>query len=106
MPYGSEDRIDFRLAIHVFFKCFYSQNEVIFFEVQKIELFSKNCLRLACTSLKSVEVPPDPPPERGFLGGVVLFALISFKIVQFFSEKLKNVANTLKNLWKKFGDHI
>ena len=56
--------------------------------------------------LSPLRYPPEPPRRKGVSGGVVLFALISFKIVQFFSEKLQNVANTLKNLWKKFGDHI
>ena len=101
MPYGSEDRIDFRLAIHVFFKCFYSQNEVIFFEVQKIELFSKNCLRLACTSLKSVEVPPDPPPGIRDPGGGRAFCSNFISNCPNFLEKVQNVANYLKILAKR-----
>ena len=36
----------------------------------------------------------------------MLFALISFLIVQIFSEKVQNVANILKILWKKSSDHI
>ena len=67
----------------------------------------KECFRLAHTSLKSVEVPPwPPPPETAFLGGVMLFALFSFLIVQIFSEKVQNVANILKIRWKKGSDHI
>jgi len=59
-------------------------------------------MRLAHTSLKSVEVPPRPPPRKGVSGGgVMLFALFSFLIVQIFSEKVQNVANVLKILWKK-----
>ena len=45
--------------------------------------------------------PPDPPAETGIPGGVVLFALISFLIVQIFSEKVQNVANYLKILFQK-----
>ena len=41
-----------------------------------------------------------------FLRGVVLFALISFLFDQIFSEKVQNVANNLKIVWKKFGEHI
>ena len=68
--------------------------------------------RLAHTSVKSVELPPDPPPKKKNVGffwggrGVVLFALFSFIFDQIFSEKVQNVANNLKIVWKKFGEHI
>ena len=39
-------------------------------------------------------------------GGVMLFALFSFLFDQIFSEKVQNVANNLKIVWKKFGEHI
>ena len=51
--------------------------------------------------LSPLRYPPDPPRNPGSRGGVVLFALISFLIVQIFSEKVQNVANYLKILFKK-----
>ena len=68
--------------------------------------FSNFYIRLAHTSLKSVEVPPriEYPPDLGSLGGVMLFALTFFLIHQISSEKLQNVANTLKILCKIFGN--
>ena len=50
--------------------------------------------RLAHNSLKSVEVPPDPVKMSDFEGE------------QIFSEKVKDVANNLKVVWKKFGEHF
>ena len=50
--------------------------------------------RLAHNSLKSVEVPPDPVKMSDFEGE------------QIFSEKVKDVANNLKVVWKRFGENI
>ena len=36
----------------------------------------------------------------------MLFAVFSFLFDQIFSEKVQNVANNLKIVWKKFGEHI
>ena len=63
----------------------------------------RNC-RLAFTSLKSVEIPPCPL-RNPTSGGVMLFAQSSFLIHQIFSEKVQNVANTLKILCKIFGNN-
>ena len=78
------------------------------FYILSIEKKSRFWLRLAHTSLKSDLVPPWPPSKikRKFFGRVVPFALFSFLFDQIFSEKVQNVANNLKIVWKKFGEHI
>ena len=70
-------------------------------------LIPKNTLHLAHTSLKSDLVTLDPPPKKNAIfWGVVLVALFSFIFDQISSEKVQNVANILKILWKKSSDHI
>ena len=69
------------------------------------DFFGAVRFRLAYTSLKSVEVPPWPPPQDPTSrGGGMLFALTFFLIHQISSEKLQNFANTLKILCNIFGD--